>query len=509
MSSKLRNLLEHIARIFIRTSSFLIMEIVEILRQPRLVLTLVLGPFLILLLFGIGYRNEARPLRTMFVVPENEELRRQVEEYAKSIGPQLVFSGITADENVARRALGNEEVDAIVIPPTDAYNTVRNNEQAVFRLYHNELDPIEAEYVNVFGRIYVDEMNRRVLRAMTEEGQTEFSGVERDLEATRQSMAALRLAAEVGDRAGTRQQARALDDNLSTLELAVGASLGLLAGVSGIAGEDAAADATETSALLGEMRQDAQAVNEGNPDVETLARLERNLGTLEERLSEFQDIDAAILVSPFRSEVQNLSRVAINVTDFYAPAVIVLLLQHLHHLRGFVRGARPPLRRDGAVPGVAAGRGRDAHRQIRELLPVRQRAGGRADCDPGVPAEGADDRLVAELRDCGGRAHLRIAGRGVRHLADVDDDDAGRPVCHAAAADERVLHRLLPAAGEPDHGRAGHLVAAARDLRHPAPAEHHAARPGRGLRDDQRAAGHRGVPDDRLLALLRKLMAHE
>jgi len=71
MSSKRRNLLEHIARIFIRTSSFLIMEIVEILRQPRLVLTLVLGPFLILLLFGIGYRNEARPLRTMFVVPEN------------------------------------------------------------------------------------------------------------------------------------------------------------------------------------------------------------------------------------------------------------------------------------------------------------------------------------------------------------------------------------------------------------------------------------------------------
>jgi len=329
MSSKRRNLLEHIARIFIRTSSFLIMEIVEILRQPRLVLTLVLGPFLILLLFGIGYRNEARPLRTMFVVPENEELRRQVEEYAKSIGPQLVFSGITADVNVARRALGNEEVDAIVIPPTDAYNTVRNNEQAVFRLYHNELDPIEAEYVNVFGRIYVDEMNRRVLRAITEEGQTEFSGVERDLEATRQSMAALRLAAEAGDRAGTRQQARALDGNLSALEIAVGASIGLLAGVSGIAGEDAAADATETSALLGEMRQDAQAVNEENPDVETLARLERNLGTLEERLSEFQDIDAAILVSPFRSEVQNLSRVAIDVTDFYAPAVIVLLLQHL------------------------------------------------------------------------------------------------------------------------------------------------------------------------------------
>ena len=34
----------------------------------RLILTLVLGPFLILLLFGIGYRNQARDLRTLFVV---------------------------------------------------------------------------------------------------------------------------------------------------------------------------------------------------------------------------------------------------------------------------------------------------------------------------------------------------------------------------------------------------------------------------------------------------------
>lgn len=305
------------------------MEIVEIVRQPRLVLTLVLGPFLILLLFGVGYRNDARPLRTMFVVPPNEELRQQVEEYAKSIGPQLVFSGITDDENVARRALRDGRVDAIVIPPTDAYNTVRNNEQAVFHLYHNEIDPVQAEYVNVFARVYVDEMNRRVLRAITEEGQTEFSGVSRDLEATRQSMAALRQAADAGDRAATRQEARSLDNNLSSLEVAVGTSLGLLAGVSGVAGDQASADAEDTTRLLGEMRQDAQSVNEQDPDVETLARMERNLGALDERLSEFENIDAAVLVSPFRSETANLSPVAVDITDYYAPAVIVLLLQHL------------------------------------------------------------------------------------------------------------------------------------------------------------------------------------
>ena len=44
----------------IRSSSFLRKEIYEILRQPRLVATLVLGPFLILFLFGIGYRAQQR-----------------------------------------------------------------------------------------------------------------------------------------------------------------------------------------------------------------------------------------------------------------------------------------------------------------------------------------------------------------------------------------------------------------------------------------------------------------
>ncbi len=48
---------------FIRASAFLRKEIVNVLRQPRLVLTLVLGPFVILLVYGLGFREEARPIQ--------------------------------------------------------------------------------------------------------------------------------------------------------------------------------------------------------------------------------------------------------------------------------------------------------------------------------------------------------------------------------------------------------------------------------------------------------------
>lgn len=41
----------------IRIFSFVSKEIRTILHQPRLVFSLILGPFLILLIFGLGYRD--------------------------------------------------------------------------------------------------------------------------------------------------------------------------------------------------------------------------------------------------------------------------------------------------------------------------------------------------------------------------------------------------------------------------------------------------------------------
>ena len=55
-----------ITKFIIRTSAFLGKEVAEVLHQPRLILTLVLGPFLILLLFGVGFRYQNPPLRALF-----------------------------------------------------------------------------------------------------------------------------------------------------------------------------------------------------------------------------------------------------------------------------------------------------------------------------------------------------------------------------------------------------------------------------------------------------------
>ena len=48
----------------IQCFAFVRKEIAEILRQPRLIMLLVIGPFSLLLLFGAGYRNQDLAFRT-------------------------------------------------------------------------------------------------------------------------------------------------------------------------------------------------------------------------------------------------------------------------------------------------------------------------------------------------------------------------------------------------------------------------------------------------------------
>jgi ABC-2 type transport system permease protein len=320
-----------LVRSFIRMSAFLRKEIFEILRQPRLVFTLVLGPFLILLLFGIGYQAIAPPLRTLFVVHQGSPLEEQIEDYAGGLGPQLEFLGVTYDGPAALDLLNRGQVDIVAVAPGDALERIRNNEPATFTLYHREIDPFQIDYIEYFGQVYVDEVNRRVLREITVAGQQDAAGLTEEIRSARTSAANLRTALQAGDEFAARQEQLELDRRLDAVSLVVGASLGLLSGVEDtVGGEETEAD--EMITLLSQLRDDTDQLdpNAAEPtQLERMERIENNLESLEENLSEFQRIDARVLVSPFRSETQTIAPIQPTPPEFFAPAVLALLLQHL------------------------------------------------------------------------------------------------------------------------------------------------------------------------------------
>ena len=138
-------------RFIIRSSTFLRKELVGIFRQPRLILTLILGPFVIMLLFGLAYRREARSLRTIFVVPHNSELTAQVEKFGETLGPAITYEGIVHNKELALNELNQSKVDLVVVVPPHPLETIRNNQQAQLQLYDHEIDPFQVSYVKYDG----------------------------------------------------------------------------------------------------------------------------------------------------------------------------------------------------------------------------------------------------------------------------------------------------------------------------------------------------------------------
>lgn len=252
-------------RFLIRISSFLGKELVEIFRQPRLILTLVLGPFLIMFLFGLAYPEQSRALRTLFVIEDQNAAQEQVNLFTASPNPAIINLGVENSETSALAKLARNQTDLVVVIPPNPLESIQNNQQAEFLVYHNEVDPFQTAYVQSIARIYVDEINRRFLESMAEEGQGNAESVQPSLEEALAKTRAIRAAIPPGD--------------------------------------------TNTAAEV--------------------AELEQELSTVNENLTAFRSVGSGVLVQPFTTRTTGLSEVQFTPTGFFAPAVIVLLLQHL------------------------------------------------------------------------------------------------------------------------------------------------------------------------------------
>lgn len=320
----------------IRTSAFFRKEITEVLRQPRLILTLVLGPFLILFIFGIGYKNEPRAVRTIFVVPPNAQYANQIKSYATSISPQLVFQGVTTDKGAALQQLANGNIDLVVVAPSNAFETIQNNQQAVFQLYDNEIDPAQVGYINYLGEVLIGEVNRRIISSITAQGQSEASSVQSQLQSAQQNVRAMKQALQTGNIQSAQQYQTQMKQNISTIALAMGTSAGLLGGIQNNLGPGTNSnDPQQLAALLNDLQKNAN--NSATPqstdstyasEIQRLNKMDTDLTSLNQQLGTFQKISPAVLISPFRVETQTITAIQPTPLDFFTPAVIILLLQH-------------------------------------------------------------------------------------------------------------------------------------------------------------------------------------
>jgi ABC-2 type transport system permease protein len=98
-------------KFFTRIFSFLNKELAEIFRQPALILLLVLGPFLLMFLFGLGYPDENRTLRTIFVLEDQNVPPEQVNLFTESINPSIAETQVEQNQANALAKLARNQAD--------------------------------------------------------------------------------------------------------------------------------------------------------------------------------------------------------------------------------------------------------------------------------------------------------------------------------------------------------------------------------------------------------------
>jgi ABC-2 type transport system permease protein len=162
----LTGLLKSITRI----TSFIGKEITEILRRPGVLLSLVLGPFLIMAIFGMGYSGQRRPLNTVIVLPEGAGLPRDVGFYQQYAGPAIHILEIGSDVNQARSRLSLQHVDLLVVAPADVEQTFLSGRQSVITVEYNQVDPVRDNYVRFVAHRQAQELNRGIIQQVVSEG---------------------------------------------------------------------------------------------------------------------------------------------------------------------------------------------------------------------------------------------------------------------------------------------------------------------------------------------------
>ena len=155
---------------FVRITSFIFKEIRELVRRPGIILSLILGPFLIMALFGLGYTGARAPFETLVAVAPETDLPTDVEYYRGLSDAQLNIVGVTDDVEEGRRRLASQEIGLLIIAPTNAQEQLRAGEQSVISVEWNSVDPVRDSLAQFATSTLVAEINAEIIRRAAEQG---------------------------------------------------------------------------------------------------------------------------------------------------------------------------------------------------------------------------------------------------------------------------------------------------------------------------------------------------
>jgi ABC-2 type transport system permease protein len=160
-----------LAKMVFRVLAVVGKEITEVFRRPGAVVSLVLGPFLILAVFGLGYQGVTKDLRTIVVVDPSSRLPTDLQAYRDLGARGLDFVEVTGDRAAAEARLRAGNVDLVIVPPVDAISSIESGKQADLDVLINLSDPVQAAYAGFLADTMASAVNREIYKTGAKEGQ--------------------------------------------------------------------------------------------------------------------------------------------------------------------------------------------------------------------------------------------------------------------------------------------------------------------------------------------------
>lgn len=311
---------------FIRVSAFVRKDVVEIIRQPQLLVGVVLGPFMLLLVFGASLGDLAPELSTVVVAQRDGALFNLFEQFRFNPSGRFNIVEVTPDRDDALERLRDGAIDIVLVLPNEPQQTIRRGEPAEAILYHNFIDPLESRAIGTATQLSVGELNETFVAALVRDAQgTAVEGRER-LERLQGAVRVLRVSLQAGDVAQARQAIPQVRRNLAAARLLLGPASSAAARPDG---DVTGSPFGELDRVLGTLDRVTSVADPESTDAAQLAQVESDLDRVIEELDAFTSLSPEVAISPLSSRVERVQGGSIGLPHFYAPAVLVLLGQHL------------------------------------------------------------------------------------------------------------------------------------------------------------------------------------
>jgi ABC-2 type transport system permease protein len=290
-----------------------------------LILSLIVGPLLVLIVFGATFANSSPQLRTAVVLPPGGLPGLDEGRIRELIGLNFDLRLITADRAAAEAGLASGELDVVQVLPADLADAIASGASPQILFLSNAINPVNEGWVQYLAYAEVNEINKAILRATTAEAQAQAAAAKVRVGVAEGQVAEL----EAGlSQAQQEQIAERLGEAIAVL----GALEAQLPPQSVLAAQGGAL--AELRARIARLRT-------------TLSAIERSIaeGSLDERLAEvraarqdlvllgstlelFVNLSPETIVAPVSQSYRNIRGQAYSAVIFYAPGVLALLIQH-------------------------------------------------------------------------------------------------------------------------------------------------------------------------------------